>query len=154
MAIGYDIEVYADLWEEEQKALKAINFVEVDTAINKFSTERWIYTNKQDSLADGSWVSYMVGVYDCRDMMSDSVKPIWEKSGECMIRIMAPNVRYDCDSCFVVITRNRYWANRISSNIKNGRFSNLTDLVEALRGLSFMGSVVKANGCENLYINV
>lgn len=148
---GYDLEVYADLWEEEQKALKEINSVKAES---KVSTDRWIYTNKQDSLTDGSWVSYMVGVYDGRDMMNDSVKPIWDRSGEYMIRIMAPFVRYDCDSCFVVITRNRYWANRISSNIKHGRFSNLEELLEALRGLVFMGALVKSNGCENLYINI
>ena len=148
---GYDLEVYADLWEEEQKVLKEINSVKAES---KVSTDRWIYTNKQDSLTDGSWVSYMVGVYDGRDMMSDSVKPVWERSGEYMIRIMAPSVRYDCDSCFVVITRNRYWANRISSNIKHGRFSNLDELLGALRGLVFMGALVKSNGCENLYINI
>lgn len=116
-------------------------------------TERWIPTYKEDYLKDGTWVNYMIGVYDGHDIMSDCVKPSWERSGEYMIEIIEPGKRHNCDACFVIHSQNKDWANRIASNIKHGRFSTLEELLQALRKLSYLGKLTSGNGRENLFIN-
>ena len=99
-------------------------------------TERWVQSTKRGSfrLPDGSWGVYMIGLYDSRDIMSDCVKPIWERSGEYQIEIMKPNTHDNSEWEFKVVT-NKEWGNKIAYNIQQGRFKNIYELEEALRTL-------------------
>lgn len=115
-------------------------------------TEKFVSIYQQDHLPDGSWVNYQVGVYDARDIMSDCVKPDWTRSGEYIIQIMKPGTRYSSRHCFEVITNDKNWGNRIAYNIRHGKFSCLEELLQALRGLAYLGELTNSNGSEHLYI--
>lgn len=115
-------------------------------------TENWFPVYKQDHLEDGTWVNYMVGVYDSRDTMSDCLKPSWTRSGEYSIQVIKAGNHYSCDYCFEVITNDKSWGNRIAANIKRGKFSCLNELLQALRKLAYLGELTQSNGAEHLYI--
>ena len=113
-------------------------------------TEKWspAYNkkgNNQHRLQDGSWVNYMKGLYDDRDLMSDCVRPSWSCSGEYRIEIMPATARHNSDAVFVVIT-NKEWGNKIAYNINADMFKCLEDLIEALRKLG--GVFRSGNGRE------
>ena len=99
-------------------------------------TEKWIPTrnHSQAHLQDGSWVNYMVGVYDGRDIMSDCVKPSWERSGEFLIEVIPDGKRSNSDWDFQVRT-NKEWGNRIAYTIQQGKFRTAAELKDALRKL-------------------
>lgn len=102
-------------------------------------TEKWVsaYTKNgkhsdQHQFKDGSWVYFMRGVYDGRDIMSDCVRPSWESSGEYMICLVPAGKRHGSDHDFVVYT-DKEWANRIVYNLQQGRFQTIEELKKALR---------------------
>lgn len=102
-------------------------------------TEKWVraYTkNKNHSdqyrFEDGSWVYFMRGVYDGRDIMSDCVRPSWESSGEYMICLVPAGEWNGTNHDFVAYT-DKYWANRIVYTIQQGKFHTVEELKQALR---------------------
>ena len=119
-------------------------------------TEKWIPTRSysQDHLQDGSWVNYMVGVYDGRGIMSDCVKPSWKRSGEFRIEIIPAGKNHSSDYDFLV-TANKEWGNRIAYTIQQDKFKALLELKEALRKLGrTQGTYVKVCGIESIRIGL
>lgn len=119
-------------------------------------TEKWIPTrsHSQAHLQDGSWINYMVGVYDGRDIMSDCVKPSWERSGEFLIEVIPAGKRHNSDWDFQV-RASKEWGNRIAYNIQQGRFKTMLELTEALRKLGkSQGTYVKICGHESVVIGL
>lgn len=109
------------------------------------TTERWVNTHQQDHLKDGSWVNYVVGQYDARDIMSDCVKPDWTRSGEVAIEIIPAGKNHSSDWDFK-FTTDKDTGNRIAYSIRQGKFSTCEELKTALRQL---GKSMKA-----LYTNI
>lgn len=102
------------------------------------TTEKWIPTyskngsSTQYEFTDGSWVCFMKGIYDDRDIMSDCVKPSWSSSGEFLVELIPSGYRHNSDADFKAYV-NKDWANTIFYNLTHGRFNTMRDLKEALR---------------------
>lgn len=120
-------------------------------------TEKWIAAfNKkgtnQHILPDESWVNYMKGVYDSRDIMSDVARPVWENSGEYIIEIIPADKNHNSDKVFTVYA-NKEWGNRIAASIQSDVFATMSELITALRELGQEYGVYKCP-CSKEYIEI
>lgn len=95
-------------------------------------TERWVNTYRDIVLADSTYVCFMKGLYDCTDIMSDSVRPAYMSSGEYRISLVPQGAVSESDADFVVYT-NADWANKIWYNLKHYKFADGDSLRKALR---------------------
>lgn len=95
-------------------------------------TERWSGTNIQHQFEDGSWVNFMRGTYDDRDIMSDCVRPQWNGSGEYLVELIPAGYHNNSDADFVA-TVNKEWANKIYYNLSHGIIKTMNDFKAALR---------------------
>lgn len=117
-------------------------------------TERWVNTYQQDHLKDGSWVNYVVGQYDARDIMSDCVRPDWTRSGEVAIELIPAGKTFSTDWDFKFVT-DKDTGNLIAYNIRQNKFSSLEELKTALRqlGKKMKASHTKICGHESIICN-
>lgn len=95
-------------------------------------TEKWVNTYVQYQFKDGSWVNFAKGLYDSTNIMSDCVRPSWDKSGEYRIELVPSGKRTNWDADFVVIT-NKDWANKIYYNLTHSIFDTMEAFKETLR---------------------
>lgn len=102
-------------------------------------TEKWVraYTKNrnhsdQHRFEDGSWVYFMKGIYDSRDIMSDCVRPSWESSGEYMLCLVPAGEWNGTNHDFTAYV-DKDWANRIVYNLQHGAFATVEALKAALR---------------------
>lgn len=95
-------------------------------------TERWVGTYIQYKFEDGSWVNFMRGTYDDRDIMSDCVRPQWNGSGEYLVELIPKEYHNNSDADFVAKV-NKEWANKIYYNLTHKVFKTMKDFKAALR---------------------
>ena len=95
-------------------------------------TERWVSANVDFILSDSTWIHFQQGQYDSRDMMSDVVRPQWNRSGEYRICIIPSDKTNNSDADFVAYV-DTDWANKIYYNLKNDRYNGIESLKDAFR---------------------
>lgn len=84
------------------------------------------------SFGDGSWVCFYKEVEDTRDMMSDLVKPSWDKTGNYEVLLIPSDKIHSSDWDFKVQV-NTSWANKIWYNLHQNNFKTMKEFKSALR---------------------
>lgn len=95
-------------------------------------TERWVPTKVNFMLSDDSWVLFEQGQYDARDMMSDVIRPQWNRTDEYCIRIVPSDKHNSSDADFAAYV-NKDWANKIWYNLSKNKYNNSEILKDAFR---------------------
>lgn len=97
------------------------------------TTELWVPTYQQYHFDDGSWVNFMKGLYDERDIMSDVTRPQYCRTGEYRIELVSKDCIHNSDVDFIV-TVDTAWANKVFYNLTTLKaFSTMDKLKRAFQ---------------------